>query len=83
MSLSPEHLRAEAEKVDELVQRHARHRVIGAVAEDHVPLPLTFNRQKLTRTERLTLAELFRKQSECYRQVAEMLLRHPDRDDPN
>jgi hypothetical protein len=39
--LSTEQLRAEAEKLDRLVQRHARHRVIGAAPEDHVPLALT------------------------------------------
>jgi hypothetical protein len=73
MSLSPEQLRAEAEKVDKLVQRHARHRVIGAEAGDHVPLPLTFNAQKLTEKDRHTLAELFRKQSESCQEVADLL----------
>ena len=73
MSLSPEQLRAEAEKVDRLVQRHARHRVIGAAAMDHVPLPLTFNTRKLTEKDRHTLAELFRKQSESYAEVADLL----------
>jgi hypothetical protein len=71
--LSPEQLRAEAEKLDKLVQRHGRHRVIGAAAEDHVPLPLTFDLQKLTEKDRHTLAELFRKQSESYQEVAELL----------
>ena len=73
MSLSPEQLRAEAEKVDKLVRRHARRRVIGAAAEDHVPLPLTFSSRKLTEKDRHTLAELFRKQSEAYQEVAELL----------
>jgi hypothetical protein len=72
--LSPEQLRAEAEKVDKLVQRHARHRVIGAAQEDHVPLPLTTtDSRKLTEKDRDTLAELFRKQSEIYQELAESL----------
>jgi hypothetical protein len=71
--LSPEQLRAEAEKVDRLVQRHARHRVIGAEAEDQVPLLLTIDTQKLTEKDRHILAELFRKQSESYQEVAELL----------
>jgi hypothetical protein len=71
--LSPEQLRAEAEKFDKLVQRHARHRVIGAAAEDHVPLPLTIDTRKLTAKDRHTLAELFRKQSESYQEIAESL----------
>lgn len=73
MSLNPEQLRAEAEKVDRLVQRHARHRVIGAEAGDYVPLPLTVNTQKLAEKDRQTLAELFRKQAEFYQDVAELL----------
>jgi hypothetical protein len=43
-----------------------------------VPLPLTFNSRKLTEKDRHTLAELFRKQSEAYEEVAELL----DRDKP-
>lgn len=49
--LSPEQLRAEAEKLDRLVQRHARHGVVGPAREDHVPLPLT-TRDTRTLTER-------------------------------
>ena len=70
-TLSVEQLRSEAENFDRLVHRHARHRVIGAAAEDHVPLPLTT--QRLTRKDRRTLAELFRKQSEMYRELADSL----------
>ena len=40
---------------------------------DHVPLPLTFNTRKLTEKDRHTLAELFRKQSESYAEVADLL----------
>jgi hypothetical protein len=71
--LSREQLRAEAEKLDKLVQRHARHRVIGALAEDHVPLPLTTDTQRLTEEDRHTLAELFRKQSAIYQKLADDL----------
>jgi hypothetical protein len=70
--LSPEQLRAEAEKHDRLVQRHARHRVIGPAPEDHVPLPLTTTGTRtLTERDRHILGELFRKQSEMYRELAE------------
>jgi hypothetical protein len=73
-SLSPEQLRAEAEKLDRLVQRHARHRVIGAAPEDHVPLALTTtDTRKLTERDRHTLAALLRKQSEIYQELAELL----------
>jgi hypothetical protein len=71
--LSREQLRAEAEKLDKLVQRHARNRVIGALAEDHVPLPLTTDTQRLTEEDRHTLAELFRKQSAIYQKLADDL----------
>jgi hypothetical protein len=43
-----------------------------------VPLPLTFNSREFTKKDRHTLAELFRKQSEAYEDVAERL----DRDKP-
>jgi hypothetical protein len=72
--LSREQLRAEAEKVDRLVQRHARHRVLGAAPEDHMPLPLTTaDTRKLAERDRHALAELFRKQSEIYQELAESL----------
>jgi hypothetical protein len=75
--LSPEQVRAEAEKFDKLVQRHARHRVIGAAPEDHVALPLTIDTEKLSQKDRHTLAELFRNQSEVYREIAESLTQKP------
>jgi hypothetical protein len=75
--LSPEQVRAEAERFDKLVQRHARHRVIGAAPEDHVALPLTMDKGKLSEKDRRSLAELFRKQSEIYREIAESLTRKP------
>jgi hypothetical protein len=75
--LSPEQVRAEAEKFDKLVQRHARHRVIGAAPEDHVALPPTIDTEKLSQKDRHTLAELFRNQSEIYREIAESLTQKP------
>jgi hypothetical protein len=70
--LSPQQLRAEAEKYDRLVHRHARWRAIGPAPEDSEPWPLTTrSAQQLTVDDKITLVELFKTQAHMYWELAE------------
>jgi hypothetical protein len=71
--LSPRELRAEADKHDRLVHRHARNRIVGSLPEDSEPWELTTDTKRLTVDDRHTLVSLFRRQAEMYQELADQI----------